>query len=415
MEPKMLAALDGRGVILDAPETVEVALDVLPGRIAPGARICPGCRISGASTSIGPGSVIGGEGPATLQDCQLGHGVRLKGGSFSGATFLDDTEVGPGAHVRPGCLLEEQAGAAHSVGLKQTILMPYVVMGSLINFCDCLMAGGTSRSNHSEVGSGYVHFNFTPHQDKATPSLMGDVPQGVFLDRAPIFLGGQGGLVGPLRIAYGTILAAGMICRRDVPEPGRLLFGQPRHGAGSIPYEPGHYGQIGRILRNNMVYIGNLRALDAWYRHVRTPFMVRDPWHAACHEGVLQRLREGTAERVRRLKQLADKMQRSLEFARTRHGETLPDSPYGLQQALHERRDALADALACEDGGAHPPPETLVKAVEQAETGKYLEFVHALPNETKRAATAWLQSIVDTTVQRGKTVLRWRVNVVHVS
>ena len=66
------------------------------------------------------------------------------------------------------------------------------------------MAGGTSRKNHSEIGSSYIHFNFTPHQDKATPSLVGDVPRGVMLDRAPIFLGGQGGLVGPVRIAYGT-------------------------------------------------------------------------------------------------------------------------------------------------------------------------------------------------------------------
>ncbi len=402
MESKMLAALDGRGVILDAPETVEIGPDLLPERIAPGSRICPGCRLSGAETSVGPDSVIGEEGPVTLQDCQLGHGVRLKGGFFKGATFLDGAEVGLGAHVRPGCLLEEQASAAHTVGIKQTILMPYVVLGSLINFCDCLMAGGTSRDNHSEVGSGYVHFNFTPHQDKATPSLMGDVPHGVLLDQVPVFLGGQGGLVGPVRIAYGTILAAGMLCRRDMLRPGRLVFGQSRHGTRSIPYETGHYGQIGRILRNNMIYIGNLRALDAWYRCVRAPFMASDPWRAAGHEGALQRLREGMTERIKRLKQLADKMQRSLELARTRHGGTLPDSPYGLQRRLREQRDALADALVQETEDTSAPPGTLLRAVEQADTEDYLEFVHALPEETKLATADWLQSIVNTTVQSGR-------------
>jgi len=406
MESKMLAALDARGVILDAPESVRIAPDVLPERIAPGARICSGCCLSGADASVGPDAVIGEEGPVTLDNCQLGHGVRLKGGSFKNATFLDGAEVGPGGHVRPGCLLEEQVGVAHTVGLKQTILMPYVVLGSLINFCDCLMAGGTSRSSHSEVGSGYIHFNFTPHQDKATPSLIGDVPQGVLLDRAPIFLGGQGGLVGPVRITYGVVLAAGMICRRDMLEPGRLVYGHPpRHGAGSVPYEPGHYGQIGRILRNNLIYVGNLRALDAWYRCVRTPFMISDPWRAMCREGALRRLSEAMAERVKRLEQLADRMRRSLELARTRHGEELPNAPYGLQFALCERRNKLAAALAGQDEDPPSPPAELTSAVETADTTAYLDWVHALPADVKRVATEWLQSIVDASVRRGGAAL----------
>jgi UDP-N-acetylglucosamine/UDP-N-acetylgalactosamine diphosphorylase len=86
---------------------------------------------------------------------------------------------------------------AHAVGLKQTILFPFVTLGSLINFCDCLMGGGTSRRNHSEVGSSFIHFNYTPRQDKATASLLGDVPRGVMLDQPPIFLGGREESSGP--------------------------------------------------------------------------------------------------------------------------------------------------------------------------------------------------------------------------
>ena len=84
--------------------------------------------------------------------------------------------MGSGAHVRAGTLLEEEFDGAHAVGLKQTLFLPFVTAGSLINFCDALMAGGTSRKNHSEIGSSYIHFNYTPHRDKATPSLVGDVP-----------------------------------------------------------------------------------------------------------------------------------------------------------------------------------------------------------------------------------------------
>ena len=86
------------------------------------------------------------------------------------------------------------------------------------------MSGGTSRQDHSEVGSSYIHFNYTPNQDKATPSLIGDVPSVVMLNQRPIFLGGQGGLVGPCRMAFGTVIAAGSICRKDVLEPDRLVI-----------------------------------------------------------------------------------------------------------------------------------------------------------------------------------------------
>ena len=126
--------------------------------------------------------------------------------------------MGSGAHVRTGTLLEEQAGAAHTVGFKQTIFLPFVTAGSLINFCDCLMAGGTSRKNHSEIGSSYIHFNFTPRQDKATASLIGDVPRGVMLDQAPIFLGGQGGLVGPVLLDFPG-LAHDAPLRSSGPDP----------------------------------------------------------------------------------------------------------------------------------------------------------------------------------------------------
>jgi len=155
--------------------------------------------------------VIGAEAPVTIENCQLGRGVKLKGGYFSGAVFLDGSNMGSGAHVREGTILEEEASGAHAVGLKQTVLLPFVTLGSLINFCDILMAGGASRKDHSEVGSSYIHFNYTPNQDKATASLVGDVPRGVLLNQKSIFLGGQGGLVGPARIAYGCVIAAGGI------------------------------------------------------------------------------------------------------------------------------------------------------------------------------------------------------------
>jgi UDP-N-acetylglucosamine/UDP-N-acetylgalactosamine diphosphorylase len=163
--PKTVQALIDRGVDVRVPTSVDIDESVQPEKIAANVVIHAGCRISGSETSIGPASVIGEEGPVTIEDCRLGSEVVLKGGFFSGTTLMNGVTFASCAHVRPGTLLEEQASCAHCVGLKQTLLMPFVTLGSLINFCDCLMAGGTDSKNHSEVGSSFIHFNYTPHQD----------------------------------------------------------------------------------------------------------------------------------------------------------------------------------------------------------------------------------------------------------
>ncbi|MBN2685417.1 MAG: hypothetical protein JXR40_09075 [Pontiellaceae bacterium] len=351
--------------------------------------IHPGCRITGKSTSIGPGCLIGSEAPASIENCQLGRKVVLKGGFFSGSTFLDGANMGSSAHVRAGTLLEEEAGGAHAVGFKQTIFLPYVTAGSLINFCDALMAGGTSRKDHSEIGSSYIHFNFTPHQDKATASLVGDVPNGVFIDNKPIFLGGQGGLVGPARIAYGTIIAAGGVCRKDILKANQLhVAAAPK--AVTMDYEMGVYRGLERIVKNNLLYIGNILALREWYRFVRSRFMTRDSFDRACYAGALEKLELVLAERIKRLGDLAEKMNYSVAQLEANGGSAeaivvqkrfiaeWPQIEEKICTLNFEKesasRDALLNALA---------------------DGEYVEAVRALNPAAREAGRAWLQSIID--------------------
>jgi len=384
-----LHQLQARGVRFPAPETVSVADDVVPGRIAPGVMIHPGCRLSGAELSIGPGCVIGAEAPATVTDCQLGAQVRLAGGFFDRATFLDGFTAGSGAHVRPGCLFEEESSIAHGVGVKQTVFLPWVTAGSLINFCDALMAGGTGRKDHSEIGSSYIHFNFTPHQDKATPSLVGDVPQGVLLNQPAIFLGGQGGLVGPCVIAYGTVIPAGQIWRGDVTEPGHLVAKPAFRSAIDTPYNPRQYHGLRRVLRNNLRYIGNIVALDAWYRVVRAPFMLTDPSQAACHAGARRRLAEILDERLSRLEELANKVSQSLSL-------DLPDPARAEQRDFVGRwpqmKEALAARLAARDSAA--VPAAVQALVDNLPSTGYLRAIQSLPPDDAQTLTAWLTSLV---------------------
>ncbi len=375
------------------------------GTISPEAIIHPGCRILGEKTSIGPGCEIGAEGPVTLENCQLGRNVKLNGGYFSGAVFLDGANMGSGAHVRAGTILEEQANGAHTVGLKQTVLLPYVTLGSLINFCDVLMAGGTSRKDHSEVGSSYIHFNFTPNQDKATASLVGDVPRGVLLNQKPIFLGGQGGLVGPARIAYGSVIAAGGICRKDLLEENQLHVPAAPVGK-TIPFEPGRYGRIDRILKNNLIYIGNIKALKAWYENVRVLF-IRDAFDRAVFDGALANLDVILNERFQRLGKLFQTLGNSCGAdipvcpdvpnlgpetqSKVLFGNPKRSDPKGAAKKWSEISNAWKTPL---DTVANAG---LMTEIERADKADYLAAVQNLSEGARAGAAAWLQSIVDET------------------
>ena len=379
-------------------EGVLIGKEVDASRIAPEALLHPGCRIRGARTSIGPGCELGAEAPVTLDDCQLGRNVRLKGGFFAGSVFFDNANMGSCAHVRAGTILEEEANGAHTVGLKQTVLLPFVTLGSLINFCDILMAGGTSRKDHSEVGSSYIHFNFTPHQDKATASLVGDVARGVLLREKPIFLGGQGGLVGPARIAYGSVIAAGGICRKDLLEEGRLCI-PASPAAQTIPYEQGVYRRIDRIVGNSLAYIGNIRALECWYENVRVLF-IRDPFDQAVFDGAMANLEMILAERIKRLEQFAGKLEYSYQALKAaaeadgKAGRDLP--PFVLaQRDFAEGWRKLREGLETPPGTR--PDAAFLTEIAQADRSDYIAAVKGLSEGARAGASAWLQGIVDET------------------
>lgn len=383
------------GVELLDPQNTYIAGDVNITQFAAGTVIHPGCRISGAATSIGPECELGRESPLTLENCQLGAKVKLAGGYASGATFLNGAACGSGAHIRPGTIFEEQASAAHSVGLKQTILMPFVTLGSLINFCDIMMSGGTDRRNHGEVGSSYIHFNYAPQQHKATPSLIGDVPHGVMLNQPPVFLGGQGGLVGPTRIAFGTITAAGVICRRDITQSGKLLAGGSARRAQLIDYDPRLFSDIKRIINNNAVFFGNLLALREWYRVVRLPVMNDAAFQAACWRGAITRLDEALNERLRQIDKLAEAINRANLIQEN------SSNPSEIQRDFVEKwpvvRTALSEQVKAETFGIAPPAAIKDALKNASAAGDYITFIREMKDEPRKKGTEWLQTIVDKT------------------
>jgi UDP-N-acetylglucosamine/UDP-N-acetylgalactosamine diphosphorylase len=390
--------LIGKGVRILDPGSVDIGEDINPDRIS-GDRVTiyPGCRIYGNDTLIMEGATLGFEGPATIVNCQLGPGVELRGGFFQQSVFLDRASVGSGAQIREGCIMEEESSCAHTVGLKQTILFPFVALGSLINFCDCLMSGGTGRGNHSEVGSSYIHFNFTPNQDKATPSLIGDVPRGVMLNQPTIFLGGQGGLVGPSRIGFGSVIAAGTIFRRDSLEGVKLLLGGVIHRK-ELPFHPGLYLNVKQKTLHNINYIANLIALRNWYRYLRSIFFSGDGLRKELLRAGIEILDRAVEERVHRLSAFAEKLPLSAEiYRKSMKGENTPEVLLRKEQLFefrHRVGDLLLETRQREYG--EESRDNFLRVVDRSRSGgRYIEVIRNLPPDCVEEGRRWLQGIVD--------------------
>ena len=399
MNIKKIDALLKKGVNIPNPATVFIGDDVDIERISPeGVTLFSGTKLTGAQTLIMPYSVLGYETPVTVENCLMGPGTKLHGGYFQDTVFMGDNVFGSGGHVRKGCILEEQANAAHTVGLKQTILFPFVTLGSLINFCDCLMAGGTSRKDHSEVGSSFIHFNYTPNQDKATPSMMGNVYQGVMLNQRPVFLGGQGGLVGPVRIAFGCISAAGSIIRNSELRCDRLIMGGTMRSA-SVQWRPGIYTRPDRILTENIYYISGLYALKVWYRFIR-PLFTWDWMSQALVSGLQKNIDLCIQERIKRLDAFGDKLKQSKQLLLQR------EKGQGSQTvAVHEivleklsRASSIFDQAENDLKTPGPDGEQFIRHIDTNISHykkDYVGFIQGLDESISIMGSTWLKGIED--------------------
>lgn len=395
-----------KGVRIWHPGSVDIGDDVNTDRIAGReVEIFAGTRIYGPDTLICRGVKLGAEEPVTVMDCRIGENVELRGGFFKDSVFLDGAAFGSGSQVREGCLIEEQAGGNHAVGLKQTILFPFVTLGSLVNFCDCLMAGGTSRKDHSEVGSSFIHFNYTPHQDKATASLIGDVPHGVMLNCPPIFLGGQGGIVGPSRVDYGTVLAAGSILHEDVPPSSRgarLISGPV--ALLEREFHCGMYVDIKRKVINNIMYSANLLALREWYSHVRSRFLAGREFGPELLEGAKAVIDAAVSERLRRFREFAEKMDESISLSRRYLPGPQWDRLRMQKKELLENRSAVEVCFLnrLEAGCGTEDRDRFLQALSGPD---YISAIRKLDDKARRQGSAWLQAIVDGIVNKALETL----------
>ena len=377
--------LRDRGVDVWGPERVYVAADVPLDNIEPGTVIRQ-ANLSGPELQIGRGTRIGVSGHAHVANCQIGRDVELGAGTYDTATILDGARVRGFAELRPGTLLEEQVEAAHSVAFKNTVLTATVVAGSLINYCDLFMSGGTSRKNHSEVGSGIVHFNFDPRGDK-WGSLIGDV-RGLLLRSAPIFVGGQCGLVAPLQVGFGSVTAAGSVVRSNI-EDNRLHF-ENVEGRSIENFDPEIYAGLRPKFLTTALLIGNLRALARSYELVRLPFA--EDYQKPLYRAAQQQCRIHIAERIERLQKVIDKLDRSM----TKSSESGDERLIACQdehRRLIERREKIVAILTSEPESSPAPAEFLAPYEKTRRALSHIDALRQVGDQAAQSAAEWIYSV----------------------
>ena len=417
-KPEQLCKFQEHGVIIPDLSSVRIGREVAAEKIFAGSTLHPFVRINGSKTEIHAGASIGQSGPATLDNSWIGENAVV--GSL-GAVTLKDTIVGPesilgsgvaeqsvllgkeskvndfntgyGFRIRKGSLYEEDASSAQHTDTKMTVLFPWTTLGSNINFCDVLLAGGTGAElgSFSEVGSGTIHFNFSIRGDKATASLFGDVSSGVFLDQQRLFIGGNNSLLGPIQAEFGAMTAA------DVRISGALSAGLnfghtlPK---GRIDYDPRIFlGALG-IVKKQVNVLAELTALFHWYQQIRIDCVAQTPQQKFIYESGLQIVELNLQERLTQLQRFMDAVDNSHHL--TVKTETVSKKEITEQKHLLERWPDIQKQLAPPANFELTVPNSLINNfAEQQAHGKtaYTRLVQNLSQEAKQSGKLWLKAI----------------------
>ena len=192
------------GVIIRAPQSV---------RIGPGVRIEPGVEITGpaelyGATSLGRGCVIASH--CRIQDATIGAGVQVYSFSHIQETTIAETcTVGPYARLRPGAVLEEGAHVGNFVEMKKARLGK----GAKANHLTYL--GDAEVGARANIGAGTITCNYDGVNKHLT--IIGE----------KAFIGSNSSLVAPVTIGAGTIIGAGSVITKDVPDE-NLAVGRGR-------------------------------------------------------------------------------------------------------------------------------------------------------------------------------------------
>lgn len=196
-----------RGVGMMDPTTVWIEPTV---SIAADVVIEPSVMLSG-NTTIATGTRI--EAGSRIHESVIGEGCTIRSSDIDGATLASGVDVGPFAHIRPGCKIGAGAHVGNFAELKATTLSAKVKVGHHSYL------GDTSVGEGSNIGAGTITANYDGEKKHAT--VIG----------ARVFTGVGTLIVAPLTMGDGSKSGAGAVVLKDVPA-GVLVVGVPARTIG---------------------------------------------------------------------------------------------------------------------------------------------------------------------------------------
>ncbi len=182
------------GVIIPDPSAVHISPAV---HIEAGTIIRPGCQIFG-DTKIASGCDIGPN--ALLQNAVLGTNVKVNASHIYDSTVKSGANIGPFAHIRPGCIVGGGARIGNFVELKNTTL------GQDTKVSHLTYLGDSEVGSDVNIACGVVTVNYDGKKKYKTKIGSGS------------FVGCNTNLVAPVNVGEQAYIAAGSTITEDVPK-----------------------------------------------------------------------------------------------------------------------------------------------------------------------------------------------------
>lgn len=197
--------------------------------------------------------------------------------------------------------------------------------------------------------------------------------------------------MGPLRLGYGNVVAAGTILRQDFHEENKLIVGKSHSGT-VVDFHPRAYAGLSRVLENNFLYLANLRALEEWYASVRRDFFRGQELGELIYSGLSDNLASARKERIKRLNAMADKIRGPID----KNSSGARSNP-GRQEFLEHVERACELFNETTGGGASEHRDrflSLLYGHRKDRDGSYVEVIKSLPAAASKEGTLWLDTIV---------------------